>query len=108
VDWGSTVYYFITDLNPESLRVFTVWHPYQITAKSQSTLTEQYSIMRHQSQRNRLILRNAIAGRKVVWKPTKKSNQNSDQPLLQVLGLYNKEQTAKTYTWSNTNIRINF
>jgi hypothetical protein len=24
VDWGSTVYYFITDLNPESLRVFTV------------------------------------------------------------------------------------
>ena len=24
VDWGSAVYYFITDLNPESLRAFTV------------------------------------------------------------------------------------
>ena len=41
--------------------------------QNQSSWTEQYSIMRHQSRRICILLRNAIGGRKIVWTSTRMS-----------------------------------
>lgn len=70
---NSTIDYFITDLNLESLRVFTIspLTPLSDHTKLQFTRTEQQPIRKHKCQLSYIILKYSTNGKKMVQKHTK-------------------------------------